>query len=172
MTTVAEKVPRTFLDKPQPSARTIRPYFPEVTIRCRVGRARALPMDEALAFEEGIGSWCEGRKAKQGKAVRMVYFFGVKGADGNASMKNLLGGKGAKLAEMSNLGLPVPAGFTITTDVCTHFYANGRRYPGDLKGQVGAPSPASRRRSASASANPTDPLLVSVRSGPAPRCPA
>ena len=54
----------------------------------------------------------------------MVYFFGAGGADGNAAMKNLLGGKGANLAEMTNLGIPVPPGFTISTDVCTSFYAN------------------------------------------------
>ncbi len=61
--------------------------------------------------------------------VRWVYAFGGGGADGDASMKALLGGKGANLAEMSALGLPVPPGFTITTEACTHFYKNGRAYP-------------------------------------------
>ncbi len=75
---------------------------------------------------------------KLGKAGKLVYFFGSGKADGDAGMKNLLGGKGANLAEMASLGLPVPPGFTITTEVCTHYYANGRRYPAALKEQVAA----------------------------------
>ena len=58
---------------------------------------------------------------------KYVYFFGNKHADGDGSMKNLLGGKGAGLAEMTNLGIRVPAGFTITTDVCTHYYAHNKK---------------------------------------------
>ena len=61
-------------------------------------------------------------------AKKMVYFFGDGTAEGNAGMKNLLGGKGANLAEMARLGVPVPPGFTITTDVCVHFYQNKRKY--------------------------------------------
>ena len=68
--------------------------------------------------------------------TKWVYRFGRDGAEGRAEMRNLLGGKGADLAEMGNLGLPVPPGFTITTEVCTHFYANGRTYPPDLEDQV------------------------------------
>ena len=81
-------------------------------------------------------------------------------------MKDLLGGKGANLAEMARLGLPVPPGFTISTEVCTYYYAHGRSYPPALRAQVrdGARR-ASRRSSASASATPSNPLLVSVRSG-------
>ncbi len=67
-----------------------------------------------------------------------VYFFGDGKADGNTGMKNLLGGKGANLAEMTNIGLPVPAGFTITTDICTYYYANDRTFPPELKGQLEA----------------------------------
>ncbi len=63
--------------------------------------------------------------------TRWVYAFGGGRADGDASMKNLLGGKGANLAEMSSLGLPVPPGFTITTEACTHYYANSQQYPAD-----------------------------------------
>ena len=70
--------------------------------------------------------------------TRWVYSFGGGGADGDASMKNLLGGKGANLAEMSALGLPVPPGFTITTEACTHYYKNERSYPAELKDQVRA----------------------------------
>ena len=70
--------------------------------------------------------------------TKWVYGFGGGSADGDASMKNLLGGKGANLAEMSALGLPVPPGFTVTTEVCTHYYANGETYPADLQAQVQA----------------------------------
>ena len=67
---------------------------------------------------------------------KYVYSFGDGKADGRADMKNLLGGKGANLAEMSNLGLPVPPGFTISTEVCTHYYQNDRQYPVELQQQV------------------------------------
>ena len=69
---------------------------------------------------------------------KWVYSFGGGTADGRADMKELLGGKGANLAEMSSLGLPVPPGFTITTEVCTYFYANDRKSPDDLTEQVAA----------------------------------
>jgi pyruvate, orthophosphate dikinase len=67
---------------------------------------------------------------------KWVYGFGDGKAEGKAQMRNLLGGKGANLAEMANLGLPVPPGFTITTEVCTYFYAHGKTYPKELKAQV------------------------------------
>jgi pyruvate,orthophosphate dikinase len=68
--------------------------------------------------------------------AKWVYSFGGGKAEGKAKMRDLLGGKGANLAEMSNLGLPVPPGLTITTAVCTYFYANRKAYPKDLKKQV------------------------------------
>ena len=68
--------------------------------------------------------------------TKWVYAFGDGKAEGEADMRNLLGGKGANLAEMSNLGLPVPPGLTITTEVCTYYYANKETYPADLKDQV------------------------------------
>src|SRR5579871_3926291 len=76
--------------------------------------------------------------AKASKSQKFVYSFGNKKADGDGSMKPLLGGKGANLAEMSRIGLPVPPGFTITTDVCTYYYANKRTYPKVLDPQVKA----------------------------------
>jgi pyruvate,orthophosphate dikinase len=94
-----------------------------------------------------------------------VYSFGPGGAEGEASMRNLLGGKGANLAEMCNLGLPVPPGFTITTEVCTWFYANGRQYPAELKAEVAAALNQLAERTGKTFGNPADPLLVSVRSG-------
>src|SRR6187402_2018152 len=71
-------------------------------------------------------------------STKLVYRFGRGAAEGRGDMRNLLGGKGAGLAEMSTLGLPVPPGFTITTEVCTHFYHNDRSYPPVLTDQVAA----------------------------------
>ena len=68
--------------------------------------------------------------------TKWVYRFGAGHNEGRADMRNLLGGKGANLAEMASIGLPVPPGFTITADVCTAFYDNGRKYPEELKPQV------------------------------------
>src|ERR1035438_2387248 len=76
------------------------------------------------------------RKSASAKAPKYVYSWGSGRADGNGGMKPLLGGKGANLAEMSRIGLPVPAGFTITTEVCTHYYANRRTYPAALQAQI------------------------------------
>src|SRR5579872_1518352 len=75
-------------------------------------------------------------KAARARGGKWVYAFGGGKAEGKASMRNLLGGKGAGLAEMASLGLPVPPGFTITTDVCTYYYAHGESYPKDLRPQV------------------------------------
>ncbi len=94
-----------------------------------------------------------------------VYRFGQNSADGDATMRNLLGGKGANLAEMSNLGLPVPPGLTITTDVCTYFYENGEAYPPDLKDQVQAAIDHIGDGVGRKFGDPKNPLLVSVRSG-------
>ena len=94
-----------------------------------------------------------------------VYIFGDDAAEGRAGMRELLGGKGANLAEMCMIGLPVPPGFTITTEVCTHYYAHDRRYPEDLDGQIAAALAAVERRVGVCFGDPTDPLLVSVRSG-------
>ena len=67
---------------------------------------------------------------------KWVYTFGDGKAEGESAMRDLLGGKGANLAEMANMGLPVPPGFTISTEVCVHFYAHGRKHPDELKAQV------------------------------------
>ena len=97
--------------------------------------------------------------------TQWVYKFGDGRADGDASMRNLLGGKGANLAEMSALGLPVPPGFTITTELCTYFYANDRTYPDDLKDQVAQGLAEIESRTEATFGDPENPLLVSVRSG-------
>ncbi len=96
---------------------------------------------------------------------KWVYTFGDGKAEGASEMRNLLGGKGANLAEMSNLGLPVPPGFTITTEVCTAFYANGRKYPAELVGQVDAALDYIGKLADHTFGDVSNPLLVSVRSG-------
>ncbi len=97
--------------------------------------------------------------------TRWVYSFGGGSADGDASMKNLLGGKGANLAEMSSLGLPVPPGFTVTTEACVHYYANERHYPAELEGDVAAGLAAVEALTGKVFGDAANPLLVSVRSG-------
>ncbi|MEE2849427.1 MAG: PEP/pyruvate-binding domain-containing protein, partial [Pseudomonadota bacterium] len=97
--------------------------------------------------------------------TQWVYGFGGGSADGDASMKNLLGGKGANLAEMSSLGLPVPPGFTVTTEVCTHYYANNETYPADLDAQVQAALAKVEGVVGKTFGDFENPLLVSVRSG-------
>src|SRR3984885_1926562 len=96
---------------------------------------------------------------------KYVYLFGNKKADGNGSMKPLLGGKGANLAEMSRIGLPVPPGFTITTEVCTYYYDNRRTYPAALDGQIAAGIAAIEAEVGAKFGGLENPLLVSVRSG-------
>ena len=97
--------------------------------------------------------------------AKWVYTFGDGKAEGEAGMKNLLGGKGANLAEMSNLGLPVPPGFTITTEVCTYYYDHGNSYPPELKAQVAEALGEVGRIAGRTFGDAGNPLLVSVRSG-------
>jgi len=104
--------------------------------------------------------------AKASKSKKYVYLFGNKKADGDGSMKPLLGGKGANLAEMSRIGLPVPPGFTITTEVCTYFYANKKTYPKELQAQIGAGiAHVEKIMGTKFGAKNAMPLLVAVRSG-------
>jgi pyruvate,orthophosphate dikinase len=98
------------------------------------------------------------------KSGKFVYFFGRK-TDGNGTMKPLLGGKGANLAEMCRIGLPVPPGFTITTEVCTYYYANRRTYPPVLRAQMEAGIASLEQQTGKKFGDLKDPLLVSVRSG-------
>ena len=96
---------------------------------------------------------------------KWVYGFGNGRAEGTAAMLDILGGKGAGLAEMANLKLPVPPGFTITTDVCTYYYGNDKKYPKDLRGQVEKALARVGRITGRKFGDETNPLLVSVRSG-------
>ena len=97
--------------------------------------------------------------------AKWVYCFGDGKAEGGAEMRNLLGGKGANLAEMSSLGLPVPPGFTITTELCTHYYANKETYPAELNDEVEAGIASIEKVVGAGFGDPNNPLLVSVRSG-------
>ncbi|MGD9839099.1 MAG: pyruvate, phosphate dikinase [Afipia sp.] len=103
--------------------------------------------------------------SKAAQAGKWVYTFGDGRAEGKANMRDLLGGKGANLAEMANLGLPVPPGFTIPTSVCTYFYANGKTYPKDLKSQVEKALVTVGKIAGKTFGDAKNPLLVSVRSG-------
>ena len=97
--------------------------------------------------------------------AKYLYTFGGSEAEGRADMKNLLGGKGANLAEMCQLGIPVPAGFTITTEVCTYYYDHDRTYPESLAGEVNQALVQMAGVMGSKFGDAADPLLLSVRSG-------
>jgi pyruvate,orthophosphate dikinase len=105
------------------------------------------------------------KSAAAGRPGKWVYSFGDGKAEGKPGMRNLLGGKGAGLAEMAGLGLPVPPGFTITTDVCTYYYANSETYPKDLKAQVEKALVQVGKITGKVFGDKKNPLLVSVRSG-------
>jgi pyruvate,orthophosphate dikinase len=124
------------------------------------GRTRSKKKAPVPAGKSGRGA-----RAKPPSKTRWVYNFGNGSAEGRADMRDLLGGKGAGLAEMANLGLPVPPGFTITTAVCTHYYKNAKAYPSGLKEQLDAALARVGRIVGKTFGDPQNPLLVSVRSG-------
>src|ERR687883_1875809 len=97
--------------------------------------------------------------------TKWVYSFGAGHNEGKAEMRNLLGGKGANLAEMASIGLPVPPGFTITTEVCTAYYKNDRKYPEELRPQVAEALARVEKAVGNRFGDHRKPLLVSVRSG-------
>jgi len=103
--------------------------------------------------------------------IKYVYYFGDGKAEGDAKMKEELGGKGANLAEMTNLGIPVPPGFTVSTDVCAAFYENKRKYPDGLEAEVADHLARLEKSMGKKLGDPVDPLLVSVRSGAAQSMP-
>jgi len=107
----------------------------------------------------------EAQKEKHSMASKYVYFFGSGKAEGEAGMKGLLGGKGANLAEMTNIGLPVPPGFTVSTEVCTYYYNNKKKYPKDLEKQVKVALQGIEKLVGGKFGDERNPLLVSVRSG-------
>ena len=97
--------------------------------------------------------------------AKYVYLFGTHKSEGDKEMRNLLGGKGANLAEMARLGLPVPAGFTLTTEVCTHYYDHKKKYPRELNGQIDRAIKEVEKTMGAKFGDPKNPLLLSVRSG-------
>ena len=109
----------------------------------------------------------EGAKALQGRAGKHVYYFGATRTEGGAGMKPLLGGKGANLADMTSIGLPVPPGFTITTDTCAAYYKNGQRIPTGLMNEVHKNVAILEKELGKKFGSNDNPLLVSVRSGAA-----
>ena len=121
-------------------------------------KAAVTHMDKVKATAPVVGKG----KAKAGK---YVYYFGDGGADGDGSMKPLLGGKGANLAEMTRIGLPVPPGFTITTEVCTYFYDNKKTYPPELDAQIEKALAKIEKSVGKTLGGSENPLLLSVRSG-------
>src|SRR6267142_960360 len=129
--------------------------------RTRSNRKSARPASGRKVAARGQGAAPKKSPAK----AKWVYRFGNGTAEGRADMRNLLGGKGAGLAEMANLGLPVPPGFTITTAVCSHYYENGKTYPKELRQQVDAALAEVGRITGRTFGDSSNPLLVSVRSG-------
>ncbi|MDE0840072.1 MAG: pyruvate, phosphate dikinase, partial [Kiritimatiellae bacterium] len=103
--------------------------------------------------------------AKKASTKKFIYQFGTAHTEGDASYRELLGGKGSNLAEMSNLKLPVPAGFTISTEVCTYYYNHGQKYPTALANQVRVALTAVEKKMGATFGDPKNPLLLSVRSG-------
>ncbi len=99
--------------------------------------------------------------------MKYVYFFGAGKAEGTGDMRDLLGGKGAGLAEMTRIGLPVPAGFTITTEACDYYLKHDHKYPKELRAEVVETRRAPRKADQKKLGDAKDPLLVSVRSGSA-----
>ncbi len=126
---------------------------------------KALKKSPAKPPLKPAGKVVAGKPAAAPKAGKWVFTFGDGKAEGKAGLKDLLGGKGANLAEMANLGLPVPPGFTIPTSVCTYFYAHDKSYPKELKAQVEKALDHVGKLTGKAFGDPRNPLLVSVRSG-------
>src|SRR3954470_5311198 len=141
----------------RPAARKSRPKSNPKPVRATARPARSKAARSKPARPKTVAT-------KSGTA-KWVYAFGGGKAEGRADMRNLLGGKGAGLAEMANLGLPVPPGFTITTDVCTFYYANTNSYPKELERQVNAALTQVGRITGKSFGDKANPLLVSVRSG-------
>ena len=105
------------------------------------------------------------KAARSASSRKIIYYFGKSKCDGRGDMKPLLGGKGANLAQMTAIGLPVPPGFTITTEVCTYYYQNGRKYPAEMMDEVRKAVAFIEKETGKKFGDPADPLLVSVRSG-------
>mgnify|MGYP005839154167 CR=1 FL=1 len=131
----------------------------------RAGKPAAAPATRGKPAAKPPARPAKSAKPARPRSGKLVYSFGGGVADGDGTMKALLGGKGANLAEMSRLGFNVPPGFTITTEVCTHYYANRRTYPADLMDQVRGALAKIEKLTGKRFGDPRNPLLVAVRSG-------
>src|SRR6202022_3932499 len=143
------------MSKKTKSLRRSLPRMPKT--RQRSTRLRGATARQASKRRSGLGV--------SKKTPRYVYYFGDGYADGSGKMKPLLGGKGANLAEMTRIGLPVPPGFTITTEVCTYFYEHNRAYPAQLEKEVAVALEKVEKSVGKKLGDKERPLLVSVRSG-------
>jgi pyruvate,orthophosphate dikinase len=141
---------------------------PKRSKKAQPAKARRLKnakLSKPARAKADAGKRATAKSIAAGKPGKWVYAFGGGKAEGKAGMRELLGGKGAGLAEMANLGLPVPPGFTITTAVCTHYYAHDKKYPKDLEKQVDAGLAQIARITGKHFGDGANPLLLSVRSG-------
>jgi pyruvate, orthophosphate dikinase len=136
-----------------------------VASRTRTKRTRSRSATRTSAPRRAAPRRVAARAAKPARTAKYVYCFGAGKAEGRAAMRNLLGGKGANLAEMAGLGLPVPPGFTLSTEVCSYYYANGRKYPPALRKTVADNLARVERIVGRTFGDRDNPLLVSVRSG-------
>src|ERR1700716_3752178 len=159
MAKAASKFKKT-VAKSKPSVAARAKAAPPVGVRNELTKSPAKPA--AKAAKKPVASKPAADVTKSGK---WVFTFGDGKAEGKAGLRDLLGGKGANLAEMANLGLPVPPGFTIPTSVCTYFYASDKTYPKELKAQVEKALDHVGKLTGKAFGDPKNPLLVSVRSG-------
>jgi pyruvate,orthophosphate dikinase len=159
----AKSVSRSAAAKPAPKGPKTKSPAPS-----RKAAAKPAPKSKpvkAAAKPKVVAATPKPQPKLQPKPGKWVYAFGDGKAEGAAGLRDLLGGKGANLAEMANLGLPVPPGFTITTEVCTHFYRNDKIYPKELKGEVEKALAEVGRLTGRRFGDREIPLLVSVRSG-------
>src|SRR6266550_2500291 len=163
MAKVASK-PKKIAAKSKPSvaarAKGAPPVSARKALKKRPAKAAPKPVSKAAASKAA-----ESKAADVAKSGKWVFTFGDGKAEGKADLRDLLGGKGANLAEMANLGLPVPPGFTIPTSVCTYFYAHDKSYPAALKPQVEKALDHVGKLTGKAFGDSKNPLLVSVRSG-------
>jgi pyruvate, orthophosphate dikinase len=129
--------------------------------------SRSPPDRDLIRLENTRHLFHSKSKARHNDVTKWVYSFGAGKAEGDGTWRDLLGGKGAGLAEMTKIGLPVPAGFTICTDACDYYYKNGKKYPAELKKQLAENVSKLEKVAKKKLGDARDPLLVSVRSGSA-----
>jgi pyruvate,orthophosphate dikinase len=144
------------------------PVVPDLSFDCQIRFLATKGFDQPMATTLGKKSSkpATTKSGKpSGKPGKMIYYFGAKKCDGDGTMKALLGGKGANLAQMTKIGLPVPPGFTITTQVCIDYYKHGKKFPKGLEDDVASAMKLMEKETGKKFGDPKNALLVSVRSG-------